>query len=221
MKIPRGQTTERQAYMKQYCATHPKRDRRAYKKAYDESHRAESIAYRISRGDELKAQKRAYYAATRERSLKRVKEYSDKNKAKILAYQADYYKTNTERVKSNVRAYRKSNPDKKTHLENRRRASKFMNGGSHTLPDRLAKFQRLGNICFYCRQPKKLSIDHDIPLSRGGTDDIDNILPACRSCNSKKHDRTAIEFLAKINRYHLKSIGDVQQKENPSSAGTR
>lgn len=197
---PRGQTPKRKAYMKQYLATHPKRDRREYKKAYDEAHKADIIAYRIRMGDELKAKKKAYYQANRERVLLHVKEYSERNKSKVLAYQAKYYESNTDRVKANVSAYRRANPEKKMHLENKRRASKFKNGGSHTLDDRLAKFARLGNVCYYCHLDKPLTIDHDVPLSRGGTDNIENILPACRSCNSKKNHLTAAEYFHKLSK---------------------
>lgn len=197
MKIPRGQTPERIAYMKQYYATHPKRDRRAYKKAYDEAHKEEIIAYRLRKGEELKAKKRAYYAANRERLKNNVKLNSIKNRDRILEYQASYYAANTDKVKSNVAAYRKANPDKKMHLENRRRARKFANGGSHTLEELIEKFESLGNVCYYCGVKGKLTIDHNIPLCRGGTDNIDNILPACRSCNSKKNAMTTDEFLSK------------------------
>ena len=31
--------------------------------------------------------------------------------------------------------------------------------------------------------------DHIIPVSRGGTNDLSNIQPACVACNSSKHDR--------------------------------
>jgi 5-methylcytosine-specific restriction endonuclease McrA len=50
--------------------------------------------------------------------------------------------------------------------------------------------------CFYCGQQKKLEQDHLIPLSRGGAHDRTNIVPACRSCNSRKRDKTYDEFVA-------------------------
>lgn len=45
-----------------------------------------------------------------------------------------------------------------------------------------------GYRCLACgNHDAKLCIDHVVPLSRGGTNEISNIQPLCRSCNSKKH----------------------------------
>lgn len=45
-----------------------------------------------------------------------------------------------------------------------------------------------GHRCVYCgRKMKRLSQDHIIPLSQGGSHTLSNVVPACRSCNSKKH----------------------------------
>lgn len=48
--------------------------------------------------------------------------------------------------------------------------------------------------CAYCGKETRLTRDHAIPLSRGGTDDITNIRPCCQSCNSRKNDKTEAEF---------------------------
>lgn len=42
--------------------------------------------------------------------------------------------------------------------------------------------------CVYCGDPAD-TIDHVIPRSKGGTDDLDNLVPACRDCNSRKGNR--------------------------------
>jgi len=69
--------------------------------------------------------------------------------------------------------------------------------GRHSIAEWLDLVQFYGGRCFYCGAvPKVLTRDHEIPVSRGGDDSIWNILPACQSCNSRKHTRTAEEFLA-------------------------
>lgn len=40
--------------------------------------------------------------------------------------------------------------------------------------------------CFYCGQVGRLTKDHVFPVSKGGEDIIENIVPACLSCNRKK-----------------------------------
>lgn len=44
--------------------------------------------------------------------------------------------------------------------------------------------------CACCGQAKPLEIDHIVPLSRGGRNDIGNIQPLCKSCNKQKFLRT-------------------------------
>jgi 5-methylcytosine-specific restriction endonuclease McrA len=45
------------------------------------------------------------------------------------------------------------------------------------------------NRCHYCGQRKVLTLDHVIPVSKGGKHVKENIVPACKGCNSKKKDR--------------------------------
>ena len=44
-----------------------------------------------------------------------------------------------------------------------------------------------GNKCLYCQGHHDITYDHVIPLSRDGTNDLSNLVKACRSCNSSKH----------------------------------
>ena len=69
----------------------------------------------------------------------------------------------------------------------------------HIKPDKtylelLLKYQR--NRCFYCGQDMGAhpAIEHLTPVSRGGDNQRWNLVYSCRSCNSKKHDKTLEEF---------------------------
>ena len=50
--------------------------------------------------------------------------------------------------------------------------------------------------CYYCGSPDNMTIDHVHPLSRGGSNNIENLVPACRSCNSRKQNKTVEEWRA-------------------------
>jgi 5-methylcytosine-specific restriction endonuclease McrA len=67
-----------------------------------------------------------------------------------------------------------------------RRAQRKGNGGSFTADE----WQRLcvlyDNRCLRCKEQKPLTVDHIIPLAKGGKNDITNLQPLCFSCNSSK-----------------------------------
>jgi len=61
---------------------------------------------------------------------------------------------------------------------------------------REAVFERDGYACTYCGATEDLACDHVIPLIQGGTNDMENLTTACRSCNCEKSGRTPEEWLA-------------------------
>ena len=51
------------------------------------------------------------------------------------------------------------------------------------------KRKRSSGICHYCQKtflPKELTMDHIIPLARGGKTQKFNVVPCCKSCNTRK-----------------------------------
>ncbi|WP_423147590.1 HNH endonuclease [Rubrolithibacter danxiaensis] len=48
--------------------------------------------------------------------------------------------------------------------------------------------------CVYCGNIEKLTIDHIIPQNMGGQDSGDNLVLACRKCNSSKGDLDLLEW---------------------------
>lgn len=77
--------------------------------------------------------------------------------------------TEEERVKSDAR---KKERRKIYYEENRER--------------RVALSAAYGGGCLCCGVGGKLTVDHVVPLSKGGHDGVDNIQPLCLRCNQKK-----------------------------------
>lgn len=64
--------------------------------------------------------------------------------------------------------------------------------GKHSFVEWTDLKKRLNYQCQICKrfEPEiKLTIDHIVPISRGGTNHIENIQPLCQSCNSKKGNK--------------------------------
>ena len=70
---------------------------------------------------------------------------------------------------------------------------------------REAVYDKTNGHCYYCgvvlvvgkKGANQFQIDHMTPVRRGGTEDLDNLVPSCRACNCSKGPMTAEEFLAK------------------------
>ena len=52
-----------------------------------------------------------------------------------------------------------------------------------------------GQICNYCGSKDKLSLDHIFPQKYGGQDNAENLIFACRSCNSSKGKKDLMEWM--------------------------
>jgi 5-methylcytosine-specific restriction endonuclease McrA len=56
-------------------------------------------------------------------------------------------------------------------------------------------------VCYWCKEKKStkhLHIDHIVPISKGGTNDVSNVCASCASCNMRKGSKTLKEWASKI-----------------------
>ncbi len=59
------------------------------------------------------------------------------------------------------------------------------------------KRRRSDGICYYCNRhfpPEELTMDHLVPLVRGGRTSKGNVVPCCKECNSRKKYLLPIEW---------------------------
>jgi len=125
----------------------------------------------------------------RKRKLKewQEKDFTERNKKVSKAL-----KGNKNAFRGRGNKWREENCERIRFLVKRRRALKKNADGSHTLGEWENLKAQYNWTCPCCKksEPKiKLTEDHIIPLSKGGSDNIENIQPLCKSCNSKKYTK--------------------------------
>ena len=62
--------------------------------------------------------------------------------------------------------------------------------------------------CHYCQAavpPQDLTLDHIVPLVRGGRSTRGNCVPACKECNTRKKDLLPVEWQEYLDRLHAKA----------------
>ena len=69
--------------------------------------------------------------------------------------------------------------------------------GTHTGQQLREQYERQKHKCYYCGEKvawDECHIDHVIPISRGGSNDISNLVITCSVCNLEKHNKFPWEF---------------------------
>lgn len=171
-------------YNKRWNATNPHKHRE-----YEAARRAKlGDKYKLMEQERNSSPKRKewksnYYATHKEYFAQKQREYRQRHKDKSNERWRQWYEANPDKVKA------------KSIIADERRRSRINN-----LPSTLTIEQWLfikkvyNNRCAYCgKNSQKLTQDHVVPVSKGGGYTIDNIVPACRSCNSKKGNRKPLK----------------------------
>ena len=123
--------------------------------------------------------------------LETQRKYRESHREELKEKSIEYYAKNKERYDEYWKDVRKTEKFRTSHAirEARRRANKAGNGGSFTIEEWIALCEKYDNKCLGCGNIDKMTIDHVVPLSHGGSNSIDNIQPLCLYCNQSKHDK--------------------------------
>jgi len=135
---------------------------------------------------------RRYIKAHREEINTKAKERRQQNLEHYREIGRKSYERHAEERRKYSIEYFKEHPEKSVAANNRRRALKVAAEGSHTEQEwqELKAFYNYKCLCCGRQEPEiKLTRDHVLPLTQGGSDSIDNIQPLCARCNSKKTNK--------------------------------
>ena len=131
-----------------------------------------------------------YKKAHKIRIKKQKKEWEMKNPEKKKAINKRHYLKRSEGANRNDG--RSKNKQWRSWIKNKRNRMKRGANGNHTFGEWELLKKQYGYCCPHCGKCEPeiiLTEDHIIPLSKGGSNWIENIQPLCGSCNSKKHTK--------------------------------
>lgn len=143
--------------------------------------------YRENNPEKVKAQSRAAYLA-------RAEYYREQSRANYLKDRERYKQLNV--------VWAANNPDRaraiKSRYKHKRRALRDASACRVNGRDLKREFARQGARCVYCGATfptfAAASWDHVVPVSRGGSFGVGNLVPCCQSCNSSKNNKTVMEW---------------------------
>lgn len=107
------------------------------------------------------------------------------------------YKGNADIVEEHPESFKLVNPELDIKKPSIIRVYKYVNQVIQKVPLSRENVYRRDNFeCVYCGDynRKTLTLDHVVPQSKGGKDTWDNLVTACRKCNSEKSNLTLEEY---------------------------
>jgi 5-methylcytosine-specific restriction endonuclease McrA len=168
-----------------------------------------------------KARATEWYLANPERAKEARRGWDSRNRDHLNALRKQQRKDNPERFRAkrerldkgrqaeNVKRWVENNRDRRrmhalAHQNKRRHAP----GTGFTADDVLRLLHEQNFECVACRASvqEKRHVDHIVPLSRGGRNDLDNIQILCPPCNLCKRARDNDEFMRSMRGSHIGSM---------------
>lgn len=155
---------------------------------------------RIASASDVGRARQARYAKTakgKAKARQRAAAYSASEKGKQKAREQHLATKGTQRrIAQKQRAYvayaKTAKMAAKKRRDYARRKAALVADAPFTAEMWIALVERHKHRCHYCGRKRVLTLDHVIPVSKGGTHTEANIVPACRSCNSAKGDRIVL-----------------------------
>lgn len=169
-----------------------------YRAANRERERQRHAAYAVANPAKCRELSLAWKRANPERVAAAKAEWRKANAERESAANAARWAANKETLRKANIAWVKANPvanaaNTARHSARKRNAP----GRGVTAAEWESVLAGSLGLCAYCNERKPLAMEHIEPLAKGGEHDVDNIVAACKSCNSSKGTTPLLLWLAR------------------------
>lgn len=172
-----------------------------YRKKYYEDNKKEILEkckeYREEHKEKIKKYQKEYSEKHKEEKREMDRRYRENNDEKIKTKRKEYYENNKEKIKEKVKKYNKENPHIKINSHVKRREKEENQGKGFTKEQWLEMMEFFDWKCAYSGEKldkNTRTIDHIVPLDKGGKHEIWNLVPMCKSYNSSKHTKDMLNW---------------------------
>lgn len=143
--------------------------------------------------EQRKADARQWHYENRERHLETMRDYYSRNKEKFSEQGRQWKQENPERARAHVQEWIEKNPERRRTIALNYIARKYDAPGDGSTLGELTALH--GSFCYLCLKAPATDVEHMTPLSRGGSNQPENLRPACHPCNTSKGSKTYEEYL--------------------------
>lgn len=164
--------------------------------------------YRLNHKKELSVKRKKYYKDHREKDNENSKKWRQNNPEYINQWQINHPKYYSEYNKKYRQTLRGKATVQRRNIQRRTQEKNIIN--TLTSQEWLDILEKYSYKCAYCgvefgieNMPQK---DHIIPISKGGHNTKENVVPACKSCNTRKSNKRIEDFQPAL---AIQNIGSV------------
>ncbi len=170
-----------------------------WRKENPEREKEKRRKWRLANLEKERARVKEVSRKIRERNPNRSRDYYHAHEEEMKEKNKAWYAANRESESQKYKKWAQENREHRLSLNHRRRATLKSVGGSYTVQEWKALCRKYNHRCLCCGKRKPLTVDHVVPISKGGPNTIDNIQPLCGSCNSRKN-KSIIDYRHKQTR---------------------
>ena len=149
------------------------------------------------------------------------KEYNTSHVEAIAQHKKEYNTSHVEAITQQKKEWAKANPDKCNAINQRRRARKAGLPATFTVQQWESCKEHFNHTCAYCGRQEPLQQEHYIAVTRSGSYAADNVICACKSCNSSKGGKLLNNWYPKQKFYAKKRERAIIDYLNSEHSGTQ
>ena len=174
------------------------REKRIQKWKNDDKYKKSRLKYIENNKEKIKEYRHNQYLKNRDYELEKDKNYNKKNRNIIRERERKYLSTEKGKQVNHLKT-----------VKRRTRLNKLKNDFNLEQWEKCKNY--FNNCCAYCGKKEKLTVEHFIPISKGGNTIAKNILPICKSCNSSKQEKDFEKWYKEQKFYSIEKINKINE----------